>query len=117
MEKKSHTINAEGKRIGRVASEAAKILMGKQSASYAANKVADVTVTITNVSKADISEKKKEVTSYARYSGYPGGLKFPTMDRIIKKHGYGEIFRMAVKGMLPKNKLSPKMLKNLKITE
>lgn len=117
MEKKSHTINAEGKRIGRVASEAAKILMGKTSPSYAANKVADVTVTITNVSKADISEKKKEVTSYARYSGYPGGLKFPTMAKIISKKGYGEIFRMAVKGMLPKNKLAPKMLKNLTITE
>ena len=117
MEKKTYTINAEGKRIGRVASEAAKILMGKQSASYAPNKVIDVSVTITNVSKADISEKKKETTSYARYSGYPGGLKFPTMERIISKKGYSEIFRMAVKGMLPKNKLAPRMIKNLKITE
>lgn len=117
MEKKSHTINAEGKRIGRVASEAAKILMGKQSASYAANKVADVTVEITNVSKADISEKKKEEKTYARYSGYPGGLKFPTMAKIISKHGYKEIFEIAVKGMLPKNKLQSRMMKNLKITE
>ena len=56
MEKKI-IINAEGKRIGRVASEAAKILMGKQSVAYAPNKVADVKVEITNTSKAEISEK------------------------------------------------------------
>ena len=117
MEKKSYIIDAEGKRIGRVASEAAKILMGKQSASYAANKVIDVSVEIINTSKAEITEKKKKETKYARYSGYPGGLKFPTMARIIAKKGTSEIFRMAVKGMLPKNKLAPKMLKNLKISE
>jgi large subunit ribosomal protein L13 len=117
MEKKTYTIHAEGKRIGRIASEAAKILMGKQSASYAANKVADVSVSIVNVSKADISEKKKSEKTYARYSGYPGGLKVPTMKRVIAKKGYSEIFRMAVKGMLPKNKLAPRMMKNLKITE
>ncbi len=117
MEKKSHTINAEGKRIGRVASEAAKILMGKQSASYAANKVADVSVVITNVSKADISEKKKLEKTYARYSGYPGGLKKPTMAKIISKKGVSEIFRMAVKGMLPKNKLTPRIMKNLTVKE
>ena len=114
---KTYTINAEGKKIGRVASEAAKILMGKQSADYASNKVADVFVEITNTSKADISEKKKEEKSYARYSGYPGGLKFPTMAKIISKKGTSEIFRIAVKGMLPKNKLTPTILKNLKITE
>ena len=117
MEKKSHTINAEGKRIGRVASEAAKILMGKQSVSYASNKVTAVKVEITNVSKADISEKKKTEKTYTRYSGYPGGLKFPTMAKVISKHGYEEIFRIAVKGMLPKNKLAPLMMKNLTITE
>ena len=110
-------INAEGNRIGRVASEAAKILMGKQSVHYASNKIGDVTVEIINVSKAEISEKKKDEKDYARYSGYPGGLKFPTMRKIISKKGTSEIFRIAVKGMLPKNKLTPKMLKNLKISE
>jgi len=114
---KTYTIDAQGKKIGRVASEAAKILMGKTSASYAANKVADVKVEIVNTSKADISEKKKGEKTYARYSGFPGGLKFPTMAKIISKKGTSEIFRIAVKGMLPKNKLSPIMLKNLKITE
>ena len=115
MEKK--IIDAEGKRIGRVASEAAKILMGKQSASYAQNKVFEVSVEIINTSKADISEKKKDEKTYSRYSGYPGGLKAPTMRKIISKKGTSEIFRMAVKGMLPKNKLAPRMIKNLTITE
>ena len=64
MEKK--IIDAEGKRIGRVASEAAKILMGKQSASYAQNKVFDVSVEIINASKAEISEKKKDEKTYSQ---------------------------------------------------
>lgn len=113
----THTINAENKKIGRVASEAAKILMGKNSAAYQPNVVADVEVRITNASKADITTKKKEEKVYTRYTGYPGGLIKTTLDRLIIKKGYSEAFRVAVKGMLPKNKLQNSMMKNLVVTE
>lgn len=113
----THTIDAAAKKIGRVSTEAAKILMGKQSTAYAPNTVADVEVRIINASKADVSEKKKDTKVYRRYTGYPGGLIDTTLKRMIEKKGYSEAFRVAIKGMLPKNKLQDKMLKNLVITE
>ena len=114
---KRYTIDAKDKKIGRVSSEAAKILMGKNLASYQPNKVAENEVTIINASKADISEKKKDEKIYARYSYHPGGLKLTPMKRVIEKKGYSELFKTAIKGMLPKNKLQPKMMKHLIITE
>jgi len=64
-----------------------------------------------------IHDRKRATKTYSRYSGYPGGLKQPTMADVIAKKGYGEIFREAVSGMLPKNKLRARMLKNLITTE
>ncbi|MDP1625030.1 MAG: 50S ribosomal protein L13 [bacterium] len=113
----THTINAENKKIGRIASEAAKILMGKNSVTYQPNVVADVEVHITNASKADITSKKKDEKVYTRYSGFPGGLISQTLGHMIERKGYSEAFRVAVKGMLPKNKLQDRMLKNLIVTE
>lgn len=113
----THTIDAKGKKLGRIASQAAKILMGKATPGYARNKVSAVKLTIENASKADISAKKLETTIYKAYSGYPGGLKEATMKQIIERKGYKEIFEDAIVGMLPGNKLAPKMMKNLTITE
>ena len=107
-----HTIDAQSKKIGRVASEAAKILNGKTSVAYQPNVVADVEVHIINASKADVTTKKKDEKIYSRYSGWPGGLIQTTLGRLIIKKGMSEAFRIAVKGMLPKNKLQAKMLKN-----
>ncbi len=112
-----YTLDAQGKRIGRVATEAAVFLMGKNLATFAKNAIPSVTVEITNTSKALIDDNKKSQKTYSRYSGYPGGLKQPTMEQVIENKGYSELFREAVLGMLPKNKLRDKMMSNLKITE
>ncbi|MCI5108221.1 MAG: 50S ribosomal protein L13 [Candidatus Pacebacteria bacterium] len=114
---KEYTIDATNKKVGRVATEAAKVLMGKDDANYQSNVVADVSVNISNASKADISEKKKEQKIYKRFSGYPGGLKETKMNKLIEKKGYSEVFKNAIYGMLPGNKLRKKMMNNLKITE
>ena len=108
-----HTIDAEGKRIGRVATEAAVLLMGKNLKDFKRNTIPDLSVEIINVSKAKIDDKKKQQKTYSRYSGYPGGLKKPTMTQIIAKKSHTHLFREAVLGMLPKNKLRAKMIKNL----
>lgn len=113
----THTIDAESKKIGRVASQAAKILMGKASTAYKPNVVADVEVRIVNAGKADVDAKKKEGKVYTRYSGYPGGLIETKLAHLIEKKGLSEAFRIAVKGMLPKNKLQARMMKNLIVTE
>lgn len=111
------TIDATNKKLGRVASTAAKILMGKQKTVYAQNVVHGDAVTIINASKADINEKKLNEKRYERYSGYPGGLKTPSMSNVIKHRGYAEVFRLAVYGMLPNNRLRAIMMKKLTITE
>ena len=114
---KKHVIDATNKRVGRVATTVATILMGKDKPDYQANVFPSVSVHITNTSKADISEKKKDLKRYSNYSGYPGGLKKPTMKQVIEKKGYSEVFEKAVYGMLPSNKLRSRMMKNLTITE
>ena len=111
------TIDATDKVLGRVSSEAAKILNGKTLASYQRNTVAPVKVTITNASKIKISETKLGTKSYLRYSGYPGGLTKESAGKLATRKGYAELFRNAIHGMLPANKLRPIIMKNLTITE
>ena len=112
-----YTLDAENKKIGRIATQAAVYLMGKNTPGFAKNSIPDVTVEIKNTSKASIDEKKKVQKHYTRYTGHPGGLRQPTLEQVIAKKGYSELFKEAVSGMLPKNKLRSKMMKNLIITE
>lgn len=110
-----HIIDAQGKKLGRIASEAAKLLMGKNRADFARNNVPDIKVKIINTSKADMNNKKLNNKVYTTYSGYPGGLKQSSMKKIVNDKGMKEVFRKAVIGMLPDNKLKAKMMLNLKI--
>jgi large subunit ribosomal protein L13 len=112
-----YTIDATEKKLGRVATEAAVLLMGKNTTTFARNIVPKVQVHITNASKAAITPKKLTEKEYLRYSGYPGGLKSRTMAQVVEKKGYGEVFRKAVYGMLPGNKLRSIMMKNLVVEE
>ena len=114
---KTHTIDATGKTLGRVASAAAKALMGKTSADYAPNKVSDVLVYITNVGKTKTTEARMTNTMHETYSGYPGGFKEKTNAEVIAKKGWKGLYELAVYGMLPANKLRPLMMKRLTITE
>lgn len=110
-------IDAEKKSVGRVASEAALFLMGKDTPSYRRNVTPDVTVKITHASRALIHGKKTDQQTHVRYSGYPGGLKIMPWKEVVEKKGYGELFRVAISGMLPKNKLRARMLKRLSVEE
>ncbi len=112
-----YTINAEGRTLGRVASEAAKALMGKKLPNYVANEVADVTIVIENASKTKATEKRMLETLHEKYSGFPGGLRFKTNAEIIERKGWEELYRLAVYGMLPANKLIPLMMKKLTVRE
>lgn len=117
MEKKVHIIDAEGKRIGRVATEAAVFLMGKNSPDFERNKVTGVKVSIVNAAKADMVEKRMAQKTYARYSGYPGGLKMQKAKDVVGRHGYRELFLKAIYGMIPSNRLRAIRMKNLTIAE
>jgi len=113
---RTHTIDAAGKRLGLVATEAAKVLLGKDTPTFAKNVTADVTVTIANASKLDITEKRA-ADIYQSYSGYPGGRKTETLAHLGGRLGYSEALRRTIAGMLPNNKLKKPRLKNLIITE
>jgi len=113
----NYTIDATNKSLGRLASEVATILMGKNSPDFAPNVVSSNRVTVTNASKLKVDAKKMLEKTYTRYSGYPGGLKISTMEHVVSKKGFSEIVTMAVKGMLPDNKLKNEMMKHLTVTE
>jgi large subunit ribosomal protein L13 len=112
-----HTIDATNKKVGRVASEAAALLIGKSTTDFAKNNVTQVVVEITNAAKADISPEKLEREYYRAYSHFPGGYKETTWKRTVEKKGFKEIFIRAIDGMLPKNKLRSRRLKNLTVTD
>ncbi len=114
---KTHTIDAKGKTLGRVASQAAHILLGKASADFTKNKVADVKVEIINAGESKANPNRAEKTLHERYSGYPGGLKTETNTKIISTKGWKELYRLAVYNMLPNNKHRAILMKRLTIKE
>jgi len=111
------TIDATNKKLGRLASEIAVVLRGKENVFYAKNLMPSSKVEVLNASKISISLQKMKGKAMEVYSGYPGGLSLKTIENRIAKKGYGEVIKNAVSGMLPKNKLRTKMLLNLTIKE
>jgi large subunit ribosomal protein L13 len=112
-----HTIDASGKVPGRIATEVAVLLMGKNRVDYARNKIPAIQVEINNANAMWIDGKKKVQKTYSQHSGYPGGLKTESVQQVIEKKGQKEILRKAIYGMLPKNKLRPLMMRNLTIND
>lgn len=112
-----HIIDAQNKKLGRIASQAASLLMGKNRTDFVRNAIPEVKVVIQNTGKLSVTNKKMEQKFYKTYSGYPGGLKETSMKKVKADKGLKEAMRIAVKGMLPKNKLRDRMMKNLTIME
>ena len=111
-----YTVDASGRPLGRVASEAASALLGKKSPNYVKNLVLPVEVTIENAGKLVIGEKKLAQKEYTHYTGYPGGLRTTTLAVLKDKKGIEEVIRKAVDGMIPRNKLRKERMKRLTIT-
>lgn len=116
-ERTLYTIDAAGGALGRVASEAASVLLGKKSANYMQNEVMPVEVEIINASKLVMTEKRIAGKEYTRYTGYPGGLRITSLASLLQKKGVGEALWKAVDGMIPRNKLRKERMKRLTITD
>ncbi len=112
-----YTIDAKEKSLGRVASEAASMLMGKNQPAFERHIAPKVTVAITNASHLAISSKKMKEKKYRRHSHYPGGAKYESLAQVSARRGFKEVVWRAVYGMLPDNRLRSPMMKNLIITE
>jgi large subunit ribosomal protein L13 len=117
METIHYTIDARDQSLGRVASEAAKALLGKKSAQFVNNAILPMTVTITNASKLSLPLRRVAGKAYTHYTGYPGGLITTSLSDLIEKKGVAEAIRKAVDGMLPRNKLRKGRMKLLTITD
>lgn len=115
MQRKTHTIDANGEVLGRLAVEIARLLRGKDKPDFMPHKDEGNFVVVKNIKKIKVTGKKMKQKVYYQYSGYPGGLKEIPMEKLFKERPQ-EVLKKAVWGMLPKNKLRAKMMKRLKIT-
>lgn len=114
IKRESHVIDASGKILGRLATEVATILMGKKKPEFVPYLDTGDFVVVTNAKDVKVTGKKMKDKIYTRHSGYPGGLKVETFDKMLaRKPEY--IIEHAVKGMLPHNKLGSQMIKKLKV--
>ena len=114
MQRKTHTIDATDKSLGRLAVEIATLLRGKQKPDFVPYKDMGDFVVVKNIKKIRITGKKLEQKMYYRHTGYVGSLKKTPMGVLFAKNPK-EVLRKAVLGMLPKNKLRAKQIKRLKV--
>ena len=114
VERKWFVVDAEGKALGRVAAKVASIVRGKEKALYVPNQEVGDYVVIVNADKALISGRKAQQKLYHHHSGYVGGLKTVTYEKLLERHPPSPM-ELAVKGMLPKGPLGRKMLGNVKV--
>ena len=107
-------VDAQNKTLGRLASALASRLRGKHRPEYTPNADLGDYIVVINAGKINVTGDKLNQKKYFKHSGYPGGIKSKSLDEVIENSPEDAI-RMAVKGMLPKNKLGKKMLTKLKI--
>jgi large subunit ribosomal protein L13 len=109
---KEITLDVKGKSLGRAASEAAILLRGKNKPDFEPRIRPSHKVTILNVKELKINPTRHRTKIYKRYSGYPSGLKKTTLGDLVQKKPR-EVFKLAVWGMLPKNKSRKHIIKYL----
>ena len=109
-----HLIDASEAPLGRISTVIATLLTGKNKPMYTANIDCGDYVVVTNASKLVVTGNKLTDKMYYRYSGFPGGMKEMTLEQKIEKDP-ATVIELAVKGMLPKNKLSPERMSRLRV--
>ena len=111
---KWRVVNAEGAILGRLASQVAAALRGKNNPLYTPHADLGDSVVVINADKIVLTGRKMDQKNYYRHSGYIGGLKTITARKLIEKRPE-DVIRFAVKGMLPKNSLGRRLYKKLKV--
>ena len=109
-----YLVDAEGKTLGRLATQIADTLRGKQKPQYTPHVATGDFVIVVNAEKIQVTGNKLDQKRYYRHSGYPGGLRSRTLREQLERRPT-EVLRVAVKGMLPKNRLARQQLTKLKI--
>ena len=107
-------VDASGKTLGRLATQIADALRGKRKPQYTPHIDTGDFVVVVNAEKVRVTGNKREDKLYHRHSGYPGGLRTRTLDEMLRRRPE-EVIRLAVKGMLPRNRLARQQLRKLKV--
>ena len=113
VQRKWYIVDAEGKTLGRLATEVARVLKGKHKPTYTPHVDTGDFVVVINAEKVVVTGRKAEQKLYRRHSGYTGGLREIPYAEMLKKHPE-RIISIAVRGMIPHNKLGRQMVKKLK---
>jgi len=114
VDRKWFIIDAEGKVLGRVAAKVASIVRGKNKALFVPHQDIGDYVVVINADKIAVTGRKAEQKMYYKHTGYVGGLRANTFNKVIEKHPTQPL-ELAIKGMLPKGPLGRKMAKNAKL--
>ena len=114
VERKWYVVDAEGKHLGRLATEIVRVLRGKNKPQYTPHVDVGDFVIVVNADRVAVTGKKAEQRVYRRHSGYPGGLKETSYQQMLARKPT-EVLRRAVYGMMPKTRLARKQFKKLKI--
>ncbi len=114
IEQKWYLIDCSGKTLGRLSVKVANILRGKNKPEYTPNSDVGDFVVLINAKNLKVTGSKNEDKIYYRHTGYPGGIKQITFKDLLSKDPE-KVLRLAVKGMLPKNKLNRQVIKKLKV--
>jgi large subunit ribosomal protein L13 len=114
IERRWFVVDAEGKVLGRLATEVARVLRGKHKPIYTPHLDTGDFVVVINADKIELTGKKADQKTYFRHSGYMGGEKFIPFRRMLEKQPE-RVIELAVKGMLPKNALGRQMQDKLKV--
>jgi large subunit ribosomal protein L13 len=109
-----YVVDAEGKTLGRLATQIADVLRGKRKPTYTPHVDVGDFVIVVNAEKIAVTGNKRESKRYWRHSGYPGGIRFRTLGELLEQRPQ-EVIRKAVKGMLPRNRLARQQLRKLKV--
>ncbi|MCH7962512.1 MAG: 50S ribosomal protein L13 [Bacteroidetes bacterium] len=113
-DRKWYLVDAKDLVLGRMATEVARIIRGKNKVIYTPNMDTGDFVVVINADKVRLTGKRETLKTYIRHSGYPGGQKITTFKEMMKKKPEF-VIQTAVKGMLPKNRLGRKLIKKLKV--
>ncbi len=111
---KWYVVDANGKTLGRIASQVARILRGKHKPQFTPNSDMGDFVIVVNAEKVKVTGKRTEQKEYFHYTGYPGGAIFQQFKDVIKNHPE-RVIEHAVKGMIPHTKLGRQIIKKLKV--
>jgi len=114
IQRKWYVVDAKGRTLGRLASEVAQVVRGKHKPIYSPSTDVGDYVIVVNAEQVSVTGRKLDQKMYYRHSGYPGGLKEISLRRMLEEHPT-RVIELAVRGMLPKNRLGRKMIKKLKV--